>query len=167
MIAQRIRSPKVLSASLLSVCCAALVFGSMPARATEDGAMMMNAGELKWGDVPPQLPKGGKLAVLNGDPGKAGPFTLRLKAPAGYKIAPHWHSNDENLTIISGTMYLGLGDKMDMKGAHALKAGGYHYLEGKKHHYAFTKGETVIQVSGMGPFDITYINPADDPTKAH
>jgi hypothetical protein len=133
------------------------------ASASADNTMIMNKGEMKWGDVPPVLPKGGKITVLNGDPFKPGPFTLRLMMPANYKIAPHWHTKDENLTVISGTLGLGLADKMDGK-THDLKAGGYHYLPGKTHHYAIAKGQTVVQVSGDGPFDITYVNAADDPS---
>jgi hypothetical protein len=124
----------------------------------------LNKDDMKWGDAPPVLPKGAKLAVLRGDPGKPGPFTLRLNAPANYKIAPHWHSQAEDLTIISGALYLGMGDKMDAKAAHALKAGGFHYLPAKMHHYAFSKSPTVIQISGEGPFDINYLNPNDDPS---
>ena len=130
------------------------------------GHIFVNSADLKWGPAPPVLPKGAKLAVLYGDPGKAGQYVMRLMAPANYKIAPHWHSQAENLTIISGTLDLGEGDKMEMTKAHALKAGGYHYLPGKAHHYAFTKSPTVVQISGEGPFDITYINPDDDPSKA-
>jgi len=152
---------KTLIAAAVLGCAGALA--QAPALAAD--AMMMNPNEIKWGDPPPQLPKGAKIAVLHGDPGKEGPFTMRLKTPAGYKIAPHFHSQDENLTVVSGSLYLGMGDKMDMKGAHPLKAGGYHYLPGKTNHYAFSKGPTIIQVSGNGPFDITYINPADDPSK--
>ena len=126
-----------------------------------------NTDEVKWGDAPPVFAKGAKMAVLSGDPGKAAPFVARLMLPANYKISPHWHSADEDLTIISGTFYLGEGDKLD-QGAHvhALKAGGYHHLPAKAHHFAYSKGATVVQINGMGPFDITYINPADDPSKA-
>ena len=131
-----------------------------------DGHVFMNAANIKWGPAPPSLPKGARLAVLSGDPGKSGPFVMRLMAPAGYKIAPHWHTQSENLSVVSGTLYLGQGDKMDKAKAHALKAGGYHFLPGKAHHYAFTKTPTVVQIHGDGPFDITYINPEDDPAKA-
>lgn len=130
------------------------------------GQIFINPADIKWGDAPPSLPKGAKLAVLSGDPGKEGPFVIRLKAPAGYKIPPHWHTQAENLTVISGTLYLGMGDKMDTAQAHALKAGGYHYLPAKAHHYAFSKAPTVVQVHGQGPFDINYINPDDDPQRA-
>jgi hypothetical protein len=126
----------------------------------------MNPGEVKWGDAPPVFAKGAKMAVLSGDPGKAAPFVARLMLPANYKVAPHWHSADEDLTIISGTFYLAEGDKLDTKGAHAIKVGGFHHLPAKTHHFAFTKGPAVVQINGMGPFDITYINPVDDPSKA-
>lgn len=119
--------------------------------------------DLKWSAAPPSLPKGGKLAVLSGDPGKEGPFVMRLMAPAGYKIPPHWHTQTENLTVISGTLYLGPGDKLDTGLAHPLKAGGFHYLPAKSHHFAYAKTPTVVQIHGQGPFDIVYINPQDDP----
>jgi hypothetical protein len=127
--------------------------------------VVINPGSVKWGDAPPSLPKGAKLAVLYGDPSKAGPFCIRLMAPAGYKIPPHWHSQAEALTVISGTFYLGMGDKMDATAAQPLKAGGFHYLPPKEHHFAFSKASSVVQVNGEGPFDITYINAADDPQK--
>jgi hypothetical protein len=147
---------------LIAVALAALC---TPAWSAE-GEMFMNPKDIKFGPAPPTLPKGAKLAVLNGDPGKAGQFVIRLEAPAHYKIPPHWHTTAENLTIISGTLYLGDGDKMDEKAAHGLKPGGYHYLPAKAHHYAFTKTNTVVQINAEGPFDINYLNPADDPSKA-
>ena len=128
-------------------------------------ATFVKADELKWGEVPPDLPQGGQLAVLYGDPSKKGPFAIRLKAPDGYKIAPHWHSQDEQLTVLAGTLMLHMGDTMDSP-AHALDAGSFHFLPGKMHHAAQAKGETVVQINGTGPFDIHYLNPADNPNKA-
>lgn len=125
-------------------------------------AIFMNPADLKWGAVPPDLPKGAQLAVLRGDPMKPAPFTIRLKAPDGYKIPPHWHSQDEEITLISGTLNLYMGDSMKA-GAHKLGAGAFHFLPGKMHHSAEVKGETIVQISGMGPFDIHYINAADNP----
>ena len=126
---------------------AAALIGTLTfAPAWADDSTMTNPGSIKWGDAPPNMPKGGKLAVLSGDPSKAGPFVMRLMAPAGYKIAPHWHTQNENLTVISGTLYLGMGEKMNTGKAQALKAGGFHYLPGKTPHYAFTKAATVVQV---------------------
>jgi len=126
--------------------------------------VFVNAAEIKWGDAPPTLPKGAQLAVLNGDPSKKAPFTVRIKMPSGYKIPPHWHTQDEQLTILSGTFLLHMGDTMDAA-PHELTAGGYHFLPGKAHHAAETKGETILQLHGSGPFDIHYLNPADDPSK--
>jgi quercetin dioxygenase-like cupin family protein len=105
------------------------------------------------------------MAVLHGDPSKKAPFTVRFKAADGYKVPPHWHSKDEQLTILSGTFVLHMGDTMDAP-AHELSAGSYHFLPAKMHHAAEMKGETIVQVDGMGPFDIHYLNPADDPTKS-
>lgn len=121
--------------------------------------------DIQWGDPPPIFPAGAKMAVLAGDPGKAGAYTIRLKAPDGYKVAAHWHPTDENLTIISGEFHLGTGDKMDEAQAKAMTAGSFSLMPARMHHYAWTKGETVVQVHGMGPFKLIYVNPADDPTK--
>jgi hypothetical protein len=122
--------------------------------------------EVKWGPVPPVLPSGAQIAVLHGDPFKPGNFALRLKMPDGYVIPPHWHTNTEELTILSGTFLLSMGDKFDASTAHALAPGSYHFLPGKAHHAAATKGEVVVELHGKGPFDIHYLNPADDPSKA-
>jgi hypothetical protein len=103
--------------------------------------------------------------VLHGDPSKKGTFAIRLKAPDGYKIPPHWHTLDEQLTIVSGTLVMHQGDTMDAPG-HDLVAGAYHFLPGKSHHGAEAKGDTVIQINGQGPFDIHYLNAADDPRKS-
>jgi hypothetical protein len=139
-----------------------------PAKAADmvGDAAMVNAGAIKWQEAPPSVPKGAQIAVLQGDPGKAGPFTMRLRIPAGYKIAPHTHTQSENLTVISGALYLGMGEKMEQSHAKALNAGGFHFLPGKTAHYAFTKAATVVQVHGEGPFDIVYLNPADNPDKS-
>ena len=120
---------------------------------------------LKWGPAPPGLPAGAQLAVLSGDPTKAGQFTIRLKAPDGYKVMPHWHPTDENLTVIEGTFVLGTGEKFDQAVAHEMTAGSFARMPKETRHYAWTKGETVVQVHGSGPFEIIYVNPNDDPRK--
>jgi quercetin dioxygenase-like cupin family protein len=134
------------------------------AAAAKPQAVSINAADVKWGDAPPQLPKGGQIAVLSGDPTKKGAFAIRFKMPDGYKIPPHWHTHDEQLTVLSGTLMLHMGDTMDAP-AHELAAGAFHFLPGKMHHAAEGKGETIVQIQGMGPFDIHYLNPADDPTR--
>lgn len=129
-------------------------------------AAFHNPGNIKWGAAPPTLPKGAKLAVLAGDPSKPGPFVMRLMMPASFKIPPHWHSAAESVTVIAGTLYLGMGDTLDMKTANELKTGGFHSIPAMVHHYAFTKKGAVVQIHGEGPFNITYINPADNPDPA-
>jgi hypothetical protein len=128
-------------------------------------ALSVNAADIKWNPAPPDLPKGAEMAVLHGDPSKKAPFTLRLKMPAGFKIPPHWHSNDEQLTIIAGTLILHMGDTMEAPPIN-ITGGGFHFLPGKMHHAAEAKGETVVQLDGSGPFDIHYLNPADNPNPA-
>lgn len=126
----------------------------------------MTPSELKWGPAPPVLPPGAQIAVLDGDPGKDGFFTLRLKFPDGYKIAPHWHPTDENISIVSGTFMMGLGEKRNEAAMHSLPAGSFTIMPKTGRHYATAKGETVVQIYGQGPFVVNYVNPADNPTTA-
>jgi len=124
------------------------------------------ARQLKWGPVPPMLAKGAQITVVAGDPGKEGPFVVRLKMPAGYKISPHWHPTNENVTVLAGTLSLGMGDTFDPKAAKPLTAGGFALLPAQMHHFAWTKSGATVQVHGLGPFVVNYVNPADDPAKA-
>ena len=121
---------------------------------------------LKWKDGPPSLPPGAKIAVLEGDPAKAGPFVFRLKVPDGYRIPPHTHPKAERVTIISGTFHLGMGDTFDPTKGEALPACTYGTWPPGMKHYVWVKGETVVQFQGDGPWVIEYVNPADDPRKA-
>jgi hypothetical protein len=121
--------------------------------------------DIQWKDAPPILPSGAKVAVLDGDPGKPEYFAMRIKMPDGYKILPHWHPNVERLTIISGTANIAMGDKFDESKGTAMPAGSYTFMRPKVHHYFWTKGETEIQISTIGPWKLVYINPADDPSK--
>src|SRR5256885_5199362 len=129
-----------------------------------DVHVYQSAKELKWGPAPPVVPKGAEAVVLDGNPlGEGGAYTLRLKMPDGYKIPPHWHPTDENVTVLSGTLGAGMGDKMDAAGGQLIKAGGFVRMSKSVHHYAWAKGPTTIQVHGNAPFAFTYVNPADDP----
>ena len=105
------------------------------------------------------------MAVLQGDPSKGELFTVRLDIPKGYRIAPHFHPTDEQITVISGDFLVGMGDKIDTKGAMDLKVGGFATAPAKAHHWAVAKTHTVVQVHANGPFQLTYVNPADDPSK--
>jgi len=124
---------------------------------------LMKPDELTWKDGPSTLPVGTQIAVLNGDPSKEGMFTIRLKIPANFEIPAHWHSQDENLVVISGEFMVGMGEKVDRVNTNKMPVGSYIYLPAKMHHFAVTKQETIIQLTGQGPFDINYINPSDDP----
>jgi quercetin dioxygenase-like cupin family protein len=126
----------------------------------------MAPSEMKWGPAPPGLPAGAQLAVLDGDPGKPGLFTIRLKLPDGYSVAPHWHPTDENLVVIQGLFRVGIGDKLNAAAAHDLPVGAFAHMPKETHHFAFAKGETIVQVYGTGPFVLNYVNPSDDPRKA-
>jgi hypothetical protein len=106
---------------------------------------------------------GAKMAILEGDPSKEGLFTMRLKLPDGYRVFPHWHPKTERLTIISGTVNLGAGDRFDPKATQALAAGTYSSMPPKMTHFAWMKGETILQLSSIGPWEIIYVNPSDDP----
>jgi Domain of unknown function (DUF4437) len=122
--------------------------------------------DIKWGPAPATLPSGAQMAVLDGDPSKAGaPFVIRAKFPDGYRVSPHWHPTDENVAVLSGTFLVGVGDAFDEKAMTSLATGGYAHMPKRMHHFAMSKGETVIQVHGVGPFVVNYVNPADDPSK--
>ena len=122
--------------------------------------------QIKYGPVPPFIAPGAQLAVLEGDPtASAGDFTIRLKMPAGYKIAPHWHPKRENVTVISGNFKVGMGDKFDTTTMKLFPAGSFAYLDPDMHHYAMASGATVVQVHGQSPLQFNYVNPADDPSK--
>ncbi len=107
------------------------------------------------------------MAVLTGNPLKEGLYVIRLKVPAGYKVPPHVHPNDENVTVVSGTFYIGTGGAYDEKGGQALKAGGFMMMPKGMQHFAWFSEETIIQFHGMGPQGITYVNPTDDPRKSN
>ena len=104
--------------------------------------------------------------MLAGDPNKKGLFTVRLQTPAGYKVPPHTHPTAEHITVISGTFNIGTGDKFDEAAGKEMGAGGYMVMPPGMKHYAWTPAETSIQVQGMGPFVINYVNPTDDPRNA-
>ena len=125
---------------------------------------IVQTNDIQWGDPPPVFPAGAKMAVLQGDPSKAGIFIVRLKAPNGYRVPSHWHPTAEYLTVISGKFLLGMGDKWDDKAMTEMGAGAYASMQPKAHHYAATKGETIVQVGGMGPFVLKYVDPKDDQT---
>jgi quercetin dioxygenase-like cupin family protein len=126
---------------------------------------VLSAKAVKWGAPPPVFQPGAKFAVMAGDPAAKGMVTVRLDMPAGYVIAPHFHPTDEHVTVLKGSFSIGMGDIVDKSKAMTLTAGGYAVAMANMHHYAFTTTGATIQVHMQGPFAITYVNPADDPSK--
>jgi quercetin dioxygenase-like cupin family protein len=138
---------------------------SITCSAIAQEAIVAQPDTLKWGAGPPFLPTGPQSVIISGDPTKEGPYVLRLKFPAGFKIAPHMHPNDENVTVISGMFHFGVGEKFDESKAQAVKPGGFVQAPKGVKHYAWASQETVIQLHGVGPAGVTFVNPADDPRK--
>ena len=144
-----------------------MLVGLLSASALADAPMpMLTPKDMKWGDAPAVFPKGAKMTVLYGDPANEGQlFIIRLKMPAGYKIPAHWHPTDERITVLNGTFLMGMGDKLDAAKAKAFPAGSFAVAPAKVNHFAIAKTEAVVEVSAIGPFAMTYVNPADDPSK--
>ncbi len=123
------------------------------------------APALQWGPAPAVFPKGAKMAVVSGDPGKAAMFTVELAMPDGYRLPPHFHPTDESVEVKQGTFMFAMGDTFDAAKTKPMKVGDKGAIPAKMHHFALTKGATIVAVTGMGPFVMTYVNPADDPQK--
>ena len=139
------------------------IFNADETAAPATAHALVAANTLKWVDGPPGLPPGAKLAVVSGDPSQPGPFVLRAQVPAGYKVPPHWHPTTENLTVLSGTVALGMGETWDEATMQTVGAGGFAALPAEMRHSFLAKSAATFQVHATGPFEITYVNPADDP----
>ncbi len=124
-----------------------------------------HARELVWRDGPPSLPRGARIAVLEGDPAQPGPFTFRLKIPAGYRIPPHFHPVIEHVTVISGAFSIGQGERWEDSKLVRLNAGDFIHMPPGSRHFALANSETEVQLHSTGPWGITYVNPQDDPRK--
>lgn len=135
--------------------------GAPPAPA--DTHTMLATGALKWGPAPPGFPAGAQVAVISGDPSQPQPYVLRAQFPANYRLAPHSHPMTENATVLSGTIALGMGDKFDEAAMQTVSAGGYASLPAGMRHFFISKTASTIQLHGIGPFDLSYVNAADDP----
>jgi quercetin dioxygenase-like cupin family protein len=141
------------------------IFVALPVQAQQHAHTVAMPGTLKW--VEPATLPGARLAVVQGDPSKEGLFVYRLKMPAGYRIPPHFHKASENVTVLSGVFSVGVGEKFDQGSGQELPAGGFVSIPPNHPHFAWAGGgqETVVQVHGVGPTDLTFVNPADDPRK--
>jgi anti-sigma factor ChrR (cupin superfamily) len=151
-------------AILLAATSFAGAFGISAGAAESGDHMMVTPDQLKWSDIP-SLPPGAKFALIEGPLDQSKPFTFRLKFPANYKVPPHSHLTIEHVTVISGIFHLGMGDKFDESKLKSLPRGSVAIMQPKTTHFALTKVETEVQLHGIGPWTITYVNPADDPRK--
>ena len=158
--------PFLVAAALLPLCASATHPDTPPTqKRSKAQAVLIQPGGVKYGDDPSMGP-GFQGAVMRGDPGKAGSlFTIRGKFSDGFKVPPHWHPGDEGFVVLQGTFMLGMGDKWDASKAVALPQGSYAAIPKGMRHFAWAKGETVLELTGIGPFKTHWVNPADDPLK--
>lgn len=136
-------------------------------RPEPEGMRVHPPGDMEWRKGPDSLPPGAQMVVLEGDPSQPVPFVFRVKAPDGFTIPPHTHPKTERVTVISGTFHIAMGDKVDKTAGQAMPAGSYGFWAAGMKHFAWVTGETIVQFHGIGPWQINYLNPADDPRNAN
>lgn len=147
----------------ISLGSAAILGALSPLEASDWHHTVVPGDAVSWGPAPPSLPPGAEAAVLLGNPAEEGPFVLRLKFPAGFTVPPHRHSKDELVTVISGEFAVGAGEELDRSSVKPLPPASFVHLPAGMPHYAWTDSEAVVQINGVGPFDVKYVNPDDDP----
>jgi len=156
----------VLTLAIVGLLCLA---GQLVTIAAHPGPHDKNAftpDTIAWGPPPPFIAPGAQLAVIEGNPGaSSGDYTVRLKMPDGYRIAPHWHPQRENVTVISGNFKVGMGDIFEKDKMATFPAGSFAFLDPDMHHYAMASGEVIVQVHGGAPLQFNYVHPEDDPSK--
>jgi quercetin dioxygenase-like cupin family protein len=157
----------ILSSTLAMLLVMALSSTVLSAEETQSSEMRLYPPtSIEWKPGPAAIPPGAKMTVLEGDPTKEGPFVVRFQFPDGYHIPPHTHPKTERVTVISGNLYLATGETLDRNSAKKLPAGSFGYWPAGMKHAGWSEGETVIQLHGIGPWQINYVNPADDPRNA-
>lgn len=135
------------------------------ADSSHPGRLIFRPDEIKWTDAPSSLAPGAKMAIFEGDPNRPEAFAMRLRFPPGYKVMPHWHTQPERITVISGTLNIGFGRKFDASKTEALPAGTFGVWAPGIVHFAWFDRETVLQLNSVGPWQVNYANPADDPRR--
>ncbi len=119
---------------------------------------IVHSTDLKW----TPLIKGSEMAVVSGDPNKEGePFVIRIREADGAKVPPHWHHADEYLTVLKGTFLVGMGETYDKSKLQTVNVGNFLFIPKEMRHFANCKGETIVQVHGIGPFKVNWVNPAE------
>lgn len=143
-----------------------LLAAAAPAAAQHAGTghVMILPEELTWVDVP-SLPPGARIAVIEGPLNAAGPLTARIRFPANYRLPAHHHPVIEHVTVLSGTFNMGMGETFDRARTKALTPGGFAVMQPGTPHFAWTDRETVVQIHSVGPWGVTYVNPAEDPRR--
>ena len=158
---------RMISAALLSLAtltaCAPSPTDAQSVAADARAAEHDRQQDFKWGPAPAIFPPGAQMAVLQGDPGGTALFTVRLRFPDNYRIPPHTHPTDEIVTVIRGTFRVGMGPTFERRGMLSFGEGGFVVAPANHAHYALARGTTIVQVHAMGPFAMTYVNPADTP----
>jgi quercetin dioxygenase-like cupin family protein len=156
--------PVAAAAALLGGLCFSLIPQGYAQESHVGAHTMVTPSELQWKDAA-GLPPGAKIVVIEGPMNEAVPFTVRIKFPAGSKVPAHWHPGIEHVTVISGVLNMGVGDKLDESKTTPLQVGSISIMQPKTTHFATTNEETTVQIHGIGPWQIIYVNPADDPRK--
>lgn len=136
---------------------------SAPAALAQEDHVLLKQDEVEYSAGPASLAEGSEYAVLYGDPSAEGVFSMRLKLPDGFHIAPHHHTQPEIVTVLSGTFRIGMGEQADPENVTTLGPGGFFAYPPGMTHYAYADGETVIQLNSTGPWTITYVDEEDDP----
>lgn len=157
--------PRPSHISLTAAILAAFPLSPLPLAADEahEQHVMVAPEDLDWTAGPASLPPGAEVVLIEGDPAEAVPLTLRLKFPAGYQIPAHSHPAIEHITVLSGVFHAGMGDALDTAKGKAMPAGSFVVMPIGHNHFAWTEEETVVQLHSVGPWGVTYVNPADDP----
>ena len=154
----------IFSSTLAMLLLMAFLNSRLSAEETQSSEMRLYPlASIEWKPGPAAIPAGAKMAVLEGDPSKEGPFVVRFQFPDGYQIPPHTHPKTERVTVISGNLLLATGETLDRSSAKKLPAGSFGYWPAGMKHAGWSEGETIIQLHGIGPWQINYVNPADDP----
>jgi len=151
---------------VVGLLCGAGFLFTIHAQTTSSEKHTFTPDSIPYGPAPAFVAPGAQLAVLEGDPSaSSGDYTVRLKMPDGYRIAPHWHPKRENVTVISGTFKVGMGDQFDESKMGTFPAGSFAFLDPDMHHFAMASGPVVVQIHGTAPVQFNYVNPKDDPSR--
>lgn len=127
------------------------------AEAPPPGTLQVQPETIPWGPGSPAMPAGTQVAVLEGDPGAQRFFTLRLKVPAGSKLAPHWHPRDERVTVLSGRVAVGFGEVVEENAVTTFGAGSFYVNPANRPHYVLFQEDSVVQVTGVGPWEVQFV----------